>query len=764
MKKFISIILSAAFISASVPAFADYTEVSYDVEQFNYTYDDGTATNDIDGTNALAATDTTVAAEASDSSVFTKEFFMTFDFRFDSAEDGSVPGSITIEKKKSNGDMDKLGPSLSYSDGVLRTATGSTSFQTLAEISPDTWYTMELEGKMVVAGAAVVCRVYGYVSGEKTLIQETPAINLRQFYAGSSNGNPNCIKGTNVSLDNIKFISEYPDEIVISATEDATELDAGTTLAFDYVAKRLGTEVTKHAVTWTLCNENDEEITDGSVTITADGVLKADIASPTQDVTVKATTTVGAEPLTGTYNVIVNAVNTENEKFDTIVLSAADEMKAGESTAFSYTASKAGEDVTDTVTNEDIVWSIYDCDDLSPNNNKNISITDGVLTVDDSVIAQSIYVRATSTSGTVYGSRAIKINFSDNQKEAVLGYDACETSIETAEKAESVDGSAAYLTTSAVTVGIGNQTDYTLSSFDVKFSANYAGVRIKRNDGKENSSFVYRDGTISQQTGSSSYSVIASDISTEKWYHMEIMYRLDDASCNIYEYNADGTKTLIKTAIGLNRRNGSQMGKLEIQSGTYIDNIKLVTPIADNVELKAPSQYIFAGDTAQYSVTASRSRLSLNDYADIEWSVLDGENLPILDENISVSDTGLLTVTAMASPQTVTVVAKASNGASDSAQMTIQTTEVFEITNLGINEAGTKIVKLYVEKKFTYDDDVTFIVAIKDADGVLKGVKLVKSFGDRFTVGENEVTVDFDIPQGFNPETDVIETMVWTAV
>ncbi len=770
MKKIISIILSAAVITASaaVPVFADYTDVVYDVEQYNLTFDDGTATNNIDGTAAKVTTDTEVVFDASsDSSIFTKEFFWTFDFCFNSAEDGST-GSISIEKKKSSGALDKQGPNIWINDGMLVTSTGSkaTNIQNLGEISADTWYTAEMEGKMVVSGASVTFKLYKYEGGTKTLVQETSGMNLRQFYAGSSNGNPNCMKGTNVSLDNIKFISEYPDEIVISATDDATEMDAGTTLAMDYVAKRLGVDVTKHAVTWSVWNESgDAEITDESVAITTDGVLKADISSPAQVVTVKATTEVGAEPLTGEYQVTVNAVDTANEKFDTIVLDGAAEMKAGTSETFTFTATKTGEDITDTVTEEDVVWSIYDCDDLAPNNNKNIKIENGVVTVDASVLPQTIYVRATSTSGAVYGSKSIVINFSDEQTETVLGYSACETAIDTAERTESIDGSYAYLTTAATTFNVGNQGDYALMSFDVKFNQEYAGVRIKRNDGKENSSFVYKsDGTISQQTGSSDFSSIASGITTDKWYHMEILYKSENASCNVYEYNEDGAKKLIKTAYDVNRRNGSQFGKLEVQTGTYVDNVKIVSPIADKVEISAPSQYIFAGETAEYSVNASRNGLPLNDYAGITWSVLDASNLPIIDESVTINESGILTVSAMAQPQTVTVVAESESGASDTAEMTIQTTEIFKITNLGINEEGTKIVKLYVEKNFMYDDDVTFIITIKNTDGVLKAVKLVNSFGDRYSLGENEITVDFDIPSDFNAETDIIETMVWTTI
>ena len=115
----------------------------------------------------------------------------------------------------------------------------------------------------------------------------------------------------------------------------------------------------------------------------------------------------------------------------------------------------------------------------------------------------------------------------------------------------------------------------------------------------------------------------------------------------------------------------------------------------------------------------------------------------------------------MAPAQTITVVASTAT-TSDRAEMTIQVAEIFTVTNIGINEAGDKIVKLYVDKNFFYNDDVVFVIAIKDAGGVLKGVKTVQTFGDRLAVGSNELNAELDIPAGFDPDTWTVEAMVWT--
>ena len=106
MKKIISSVLAVSVIAASIamPAMADYTapENSYDVEQLRYTYDDdGSVTNDIDGTNAKQITSEERVIELEDNTLFANEYYMSFDFRYDTV-DGAVPGKIQIDKAKSS--------------------------------------------------------------------------------------------------------------------------------------------------------------------------------------------------------------------------------------------------------------------------------------------------------------------------------------------------------------------------------------------------------------------------------------------------------------------------------------------------------------------------------------------------------------------------------------------------------------------------------------------------------------------------------------
>ena len=88
MKKILSTIISISMIAASmaVPAWADYTapEQSYDITEVNNTYDDGTVTNGIDDSPALQVGDSFTKIFSTDIDT-TKEFYLGFDFCFDTA-------------------------------------------------------------------------------------------------------------------------------------------------------------------------------------------------------------------------------------------------------------------------------------------------------------------------------------------------------------------------------------------------------------------------------------------------------------------------------------------------------------------------------------------------------------------------------------------------------------------------------------------------------------------------------------------------------
>ncbi len=756
MKKILSTIISISMIAASaaVPVYADYTapEESYDITEVNNTYDDGTAENAIDGTPALKTGDSfeKIFATGIDT---TKEFYLGFDFCFD-----SEGGEIQIPRFKSNGtDVDKVGPIFTYSGGNLRTQTGGSSYQNLGVFEIGAWYHGEIEGRTGIGAQYTTFRLYK--GGE--LVQETTNFNMRNLSSESRSFNG--MQAKNISIDNVLLVQEKPDTITISSGSD--EMDAGTDIALDYVMTRRDKEFYKYGVTWSLYDESDTQpLTDENLVISAGGILTALISAVDQTVTVRATAAFGDKELYGSKQIKINSVDVSDEKCDTIVVSGPTSVKAGTSTEYSFTATKGGEDVTNTLTDDDIVWSIYDPTGITKNNNKAIKAENGVLTIDDSVIKQDITIRASSVSGAIYGNLPVSIDWSDNQSETVLSYNACETDLTNTILVDSWDGSKAYQTNDNITFGFGDQSAYTITEVDIKFDGTDGhGLTLFNNNGSENSNIRAHSGGLGQQTGGSSWASILAELDTNAWYHIEFVYLNGaESGYNVYKYNDAGEKELVKTIANCNRRNDKTYGKITFTMGLVIDNFKVSVVIPDDVAVTAPGKNMFAGETAQYTATAKRAGLSLSNTSGITWSVLDSDKLPIIDGTVTIDDSGLLTVDSMAQAQTVTVEAKTASGASDSAEMNIQVAEIFTVTNIGINEAGDKIVKLYVDKNFYYPDDVVFIIAIKDADGILKGVKTIQTFGDRLALGSNELNAELDIPSGFDPETWKIETMVWT--
>lgn len=757
MKKLISSVISISMIAASaaVPVWATYEEPeeSYDVIDVENTYDDGSVTNPIDDSPAYQ-TGADFERIFSTSLDTTKEFYLGFDFCFD-----TEAGEIQIPRFKGSGSVDKVGPIITFNGTSLRTQTGGSSFQELGEFTTGEWYSAEIEGRTGIGQQYTSFRLYK--DGE--LVRETAGFNMRNI---SSEGRTfNGMQAKNISIDNVRLIRENPDTIAISS--DADEMNAGTELALDYVMTRLDKEFNKYSVTWSVYNESDTEpLSDENISISSGGVLSALIKSDDRTVTVRATAVFGEKELYGSKQIKINAVSTSDEKFDTITVSGPSYVKAGTSAEFTFTASKDGTDVTDTLSDEDIAWSVYDATGITKNNNIGITADDGVLTVADGVIAQNITLRASSASGAVYGYAPVEITWSDSQKETVLSYSACETELTNTALVDSWDGSKAYKTSDSITFGFGDQTAYTITEADIKFdNTDGHGFTLYNNNGSENSNIRINNGNIAQQTGGSKWTTIAA-LDTDAWYHIEFVYLNGNTSgYNVYKYTdiSNGEMELVKKTEDCNRRNDKPYGKISFTQGLVIDNFKVSVVIPDDVTLTSPGQYMFAGETARFTATAKRAGHSLANTSGVSWQVLDADMLPIIDGSVTIDDTGLLTVGSMAAAQTVTVVASTAT-ASDSASMTIQIAEIFTVANIGINEAGDKIVKLYVDKNFYYNDDVVFIVAVKNANGALKGVKLVETFGDRLALGENELNAELALPSGFDAETWSVEAMVWTTL
>ena len=734
MRKILCSLLSASIIAASlaVPVLANYSAGEYDVVT-------------VDEATEQTYTDYAIAFRTSLDT--TKGFYLTFDFNLKPA------GKIEIPKFNNGySKVDKVGPILKISDGKLVTET-SGGTQELGACTAETWYRGEIEGRTGVGTQYTTFRLY---TADGTLVQETENFNMRNL---SNEGRSfTGMQITQASVKNIKLIAENPDTITV--TSDANELDAGSQMTFDYSMTRKGVDTPKHDVVWSVYDaSNTTELNNDAISISNSGVLSvAGTLAENTNITVRASSTFGDKTLVGTKAVSLKTVDVSGEVFDSITISGDDAVKAGSDTTYTVAATKGGNAVTPETS--DVVWKVYDPTNMRENTA--IEIVNGVLSVPDGTLPQSIVIRASSVSGLISTNKTVTINWSDNQKETVHTYNACETEADGVEIVDSVDGSGAYKVTGAnYTIAWTNQQGYTFNEMDIQFPASGAGVLIMRRDTGKSDTEVKSDGTNIKEYGGQALAAADSDA----WYHLEICYSTGDASCNIYKYNDDGTLGDRVTKLNIGKHDASEQGAIRFYTGTVIDNLKVSVPIADGLSIVAAHASMFPTEDNQITATATKKDLPITAEG-IEWSVLDATDKPIIDGSVTIDGTGLMKASAMAPEGIVTVQAKTAT-ATATVPVEIKSSEIFKMKNIGINEDGDKVVKLYVKKLLAYDDDVVFVMAFYDENKSLIEVRTLKGYGSNYTnIGEdteNEIAVDWAIPSGFDKTTGEAKVFIWTA-
>lgn len=778
LKKILSGVLAASILISltALPVWADYTPTEYDKEYQNLTFDDGTAENAIDGTNALKFSDISTdelnnivwdkGSSVGYKELFTKTFdttngfFLSFDFCVDEANKDTFLIELP-QYNSAHAKIDKVGPIISYgpaksggTDLQLRTQTSSSAWQLLGSITFGSWYTAEIEGRTGIGAEYTTFRLY---DSSHQLVQETKNFNMRNI--SSNNLSFNTMQIKNADIDNVKLLAVNPDAIELSAASE--ELSAGQSLSFDYTMLKNDAEFTKHPVEWSVSGNN--------VSIN-NGILTADIDAPNQTVTVTASAVFNEKVLSAAKDIAIKAVDTSDEPFDSASVSGADKVKAGTTADYTVSATKNGLSVIPA--EGDIVWSVWDYANTFPYydeayaGQKVIDVTDGTLTISEKVLPQTITLRASTPSGKVFGYKTINIDWADSQTETVIvnrSYDDAETVPASVNKAVGADGSIAYSVPALEETKFGNQEGYTLTELDIKFTQEGSGYVLRRNDlAKINTSILYKNGNIATDKGT-----LVTGAELNAWYHLEILYSTDNASCNIYKYNDDGTLGEPHQCLDIDKQNAAQYGAYRLLAGTVIDNLKISTPLPKELNLTASKTNVFVGESLTVTPTAYRNGLPLNSAEGITYSVLDSEGLPIIDGSVTVNDKGEVNVTSFAAAQIITIRAQSPTGAKADCQVNVQSADMFTITNIGINEeheTDPRIVKLYVTKEFNYTDSVVFLITVYDDNGILKGVMHLNKFGDSMSVGENELTLDYKLPDGFNPDTWRINVMAWTSL
>lgn len=668
-----------------------------------------------------------------------------------------------------NGDK-KLGTCVRRHDvdgtPMLSIQTGGDKFENYIEIDPAKWYHIVLIGRFSAPDAATNMIVYGYEGSEMKHLGTFENVNQRNLSANTNNGASHWNVHIGTSVDNLKITMLGADALSVSS--NSSEITAGNVMQFTYDATRQGAYITKPAVTWEVYNsDNSAPLNDASITIDSAGVLSVGIDAAEQNIYVRATAESG---ISASKKISVKAVDISGVKFDTLTLSAAREyVSADEPLTISAAASKNGEAVS--LSENDLIWYVCDKDNMrSLGDELNwIKVENGVLSVDTKAISQDITIRAADPTDAVRGSLSVHIKSSDalegnedGDKDKLLYADSCEGELTNAvREAGAPDGTSAFRAESGLTTGNITETASDLViEMDIKFNQEGAGFQPAKN-GKLNTCVIYHNGQLAVQTGGSSYTNYG-EISPNKWYHITIIRKMESYAHIIFEeYDDNGNRINRKLIKDVNQRNDEPTAFVNINAGTSFDNLRILRPVPTDISVSTDVATVFPGGKVQASATLYWNSLEMKKPASdmLEFMLYDSEdNEPLEDSLIAIDSTGLITIDNAAEPQDVYVRAiSPKSGKYASAKFTITSSDIITIDKLGVSEDGSRLVKLFVTKNFYYANELTFVAETFDENGAITSVSTKQVNGSAIRMGENEISLGFALPEGFDKTTDTLK-------
>lgn len=780
IKKLTTILLSLVMLSAAAGnvALADITlNEDYDIECINNAFENETNSGAPDGSHYKISTGEDKIWDSAKINL-SSNYYLSLDFKLDSSN--AEANQIIMTNKGGN-----VGPQFSVQGKKFRTQTGGSGYDTLySDFDVNKWYKIELEGRMSVVGASTAFTLYEYNGSEMKQVAHSDTINLRNFSetAGKSHGYTTLAKG--VCYDNEYAVQEYPNAVSVTAEGEPTELSGGDSLQFTAQATRNGStaNLTQPKIVWAV---EDTLVGEAEYFSIDNGFLMVDANAAEQTVRVTATAQSNGNPV-GEYTIKINEYDKTTEVFDTAEVTGSDTVKAGESSEYTFTAMKDGNEVTD-LTEDQYLWKVYNSTGTRELGNHMITVENGLLQVDPSVLGQKIRVRVSTATEKVFADKEVTIQ--GVSKETVINENACEEKVEDDKalvRQGSWDGSSYYVKNTtddfltSGTLGNGASSGDILISMDLKFMAQTgSGVTTIRRDGDSALWLCSHNGVLSTQTGSSAYSDLTFGgqkytLDSDAWYHVDLMFSTAAPSLNIWKYDADGTKiekATFTSADGLALRKSNAFNRMKLNADTGLDNYRVVYPDPTELSLTAENSATQspAGTQLKFTVTGSRDGLVMPNLstANINWAVYDSDNaLPTDDDSISVT-AGVLSSDGLTKPQTVYVRAISAKDKTIYASYAVQIVQskIFTMTNIGVDsEDETKVVRFYGTKNAEYSDDTVFMMTLYDAGGKLIGAYSRKMNAKNLKLGEIEIPVDYTLPQEYDKTTGKAKLMAWTSL
>lgn len=709
----------------------------------------------------------------------TKEDVMiAADIRFDAEYAG-----ITAEDK---GDA-KVAGAIVLKGSTIQVQKSSKDYNdTNITVDKTSWYHIALVGRYSAADANVDMYVWKYNSdGTKTYVGKAANIALRNLSASNNNGVSHLNVLSNTSIDNIALYKLGADALALSSASDT--IKAGETMLFTYSATRAGEYITAPAVTWAVYDEDDSNaLNDENISISDSGLLTIGGNATAQNINVRATTESGVY---ASKAITVDAIDTSTDTYDAIELSAdKSTVRVDSPVTLTATTTKDGEEVTPG--EGDLFWKVYNAGNLRELGNKNITITDGVLSVTEDAVPQTVTVKAVNKSGSVSGTYQIEVlpanmntGNEDEYTDTYVSSDACEEYISgTTLKEGSWDGSAYYTITAAYDFAgfPSNTTADVIYSADMQFANDGAGWTVFNASKGKLGLQLSSSGTKLNAVGASNKVVGSMDIDKNAWYNVQVMCATGKggdsyAICSVYKYDENGNRvhpsdgtadTPYNLTVNLRNLSEDSANHININAGTNVDNVMNFKVSPNELQLTLDAETVVAGGRAQASAKALRNGIVFPKLSNslIKYEIYDSEDkYPLGNDKIAIDANGRLTVDAMVDAQIIYVrLSSVSGGMYDSKPITIKSSDIFEVKRLGFNEDYSVLGRLDITKSFDYDDDVTFISAVYDSEGLMKAITAKKTLGKQLNMGANRVSMNMAMPSDFNSQLDRLGVFVIT--
>ncbi len=712
------------------------------------------------------------------------DVMLAADVRFDTEGAGITPEDA--------GDKKVAGAIVSRNGTIQMQRGGSDYTNTNISIDTSSWYHIALVGRYSASDANVDMYVWKYnADGTKTFIQKVAGTPLRNLSASKENGVSHLNVLSNTSVDNIALYKLGADTLALDSADSS--IKAGETMLFTYSATRANEYITAPAVVWSVYNEaNDAPLDGGEISVSDGGLLTIGGNAKSQIINVRATANAGTDnEIYASKKIKVNAVDVSSDTYDALTITADKAaVRVGSNVQITAAATKNGAAVTPG--EGDLRYLICNEANLRELGNKGIKITaDGVLSVTADVIPQTITVRGTNKSGSVTATCQVEVlpanmntGNEDTYTDTFASANACEEYgiASLSVKEGSWDGSGYYDVTAAYDFeGFESDTSAdVIYSADMRFAKDGAGWTVFNKDKGKLGLQLSSSGTTLNAIGASNKVVGSLAIDKSAWYNVQVMCSTGNtnayAVCMVYKYDENGNKVHPQTGaqgtpylltVSLRNLAESTANHINISAGTEVDNVLNMYVAPDKLKISVDTKEVLAGGNAQASATASRKGIDfpyLNANL-VKYEIYDAENkYPLGDDKITIDASGKISVDAMANPQDVYVrVLSTSGGLSDSAKLTIKSSDIFEIMTAGFNAEYTVLKRLRVNKNFYYDNDVTFVAATYDENGAMTSVGTKKVYGDALTLGdENYVQMNTSLPSDFNKVNDRFNAFIVT--